>query len=141
MTGGSRGLGLAIARALAGDGLEVVGTYAHDEAAARVASERARADRLAISFAHCDAGSPARVAGLAEHKGSIAAGRDADLVVFDPDAEWVVDASAIRFRHPLTPYAGRRVRGRVRAVYLRGDLILEDGRLDGPPRGRLLSRP
>src|SRR6266852_4438117 len=64
VTGGSRGLGFAMARALAGDGLEVVATYAHDEAAARTASEQARAERLSISLARCDAGSPAEVADL-----------------------------------------------------------------------------
>lgn len=64
VTGGSRGLGLAMARALARDGLEVVATYAHDEAAARAAEETARDERLAISFARCDATSSADVAGL-----------------------------------------------------------------------------
>ena len=41
-------------------------------------------------------------------KGAIAAGRDADLVICDPDAETIVDARALYHRHPMTPYAGRR---------------------------------
>ena len=48
--------------------------------------------------------------------------------------------AAIRFRHPLTPYAGSRVRGRVLAVYLRGEPIFDGDRLSAVPRGRLLSR-
>jgi len=64
VTGGSRGLGFAVARALAGDGLEVVATYARDETAARIACEDARAERLAISFTRCDAGSGEEVADL-----------------------------------------------------------------------------
>ena len=64
VTGGSRGLGLAVARALAREGLDVVVTYAHDEAAAHAAREEIRAARLPVSFARCDAGSPAEVAEL-----------------------------------------------------------------------------
>src|ERR1700746_1219112 len=64
VTGGSRGLGFAMARALARDGLDVIATYAHDEAAARTAGEQARAERLSISLARCDAGSPVEVGGL-----------------------------------------------------------------------------
>jgi 3-oxoacyl-[acyl-carrier protein] reductase len=64
VTGGSRGLGLAVARALARDGLEVVVTYARDEGVARAAREDVAAERLAISVERCDAGSPAQVADL-----------------------------------------------------------------------------
>jgi 3-oxoacyl-[acyl-carrier protein] reductase len=64
VTGGSRGLGFAMARALARDGAEVVATYAHDEATAGAARERARAEGLAISLARCDAGSSAEVGAL-----------------------------------------------------------------------------
>lgn len=64
VTGGSRGLGLAIARALARDGLEIVVTYTHDESAARAAGEQTRVDRMPISLARCDAGSPREVAEL-----------------------------------------------------------------------------
>lgn len=64
VTGGSRGIGLAVARALARDGLEVVATYARDHAAARSAGEAARADGLAIAMECCDAASRAAVATL-----------------------------------------------------------------------------
>ena len=66
---------------------------------------------------------PAGLAGLAAHKGAIAVGHDADLVVFDPDAEVTVDAGRLHQRHALTPYAGYPLRGRVRATYLRGDRV------------------
>lgn len=71
MTGGSRGLGFAVARALARDGLEVVATYARDESAAGAAGEQARAERLSISLARCDAGVPAEVAELFTRIGPI----------------------------------------------------------------------
>jgi allantoinase len=69
---------------------------------------------------------PARLAGLDGRKGAIAPGMDADLVIWDPDAEFVVDESRLRQRHKRTPYAGRRLRGRVIATYARGRLVYGD---------------
>ncbi|GIF03583.1 allantoinase AllB [Actinoplanes siamensis] len=77
---------------------------------------------------------PADLAGL-EHKGRIAVGADADLVAFDPDAEFVVDAHALHHKNPVTPYAGRTLRGVVRATWLRGFPVA-----GGAPGGRLLTR-
>jgi allantoinase len=81
---------------------------------------------------------PARLAGL-ERKGRIAVGCDADLVVFDADLTWTVEAERLHQRHKITPYAGRELRGRVRATYLRGEKIYDDGEF-APPRGKLLKR-
>jgi len=64
VTGGSRGIGLAVARTLARDGLEVVVTYAHDESAAAAARECIAAEGLPISLVRCDAGSPSQMADL-----------------------------------------------------------------------------
>jgi allantoinase len=66
---------------------------------------------------------PARLAGLDGRKGSIVPGKDADLVIFDPDAEFVVDERTLHQRHKRTPYHGRRLRGRVTATYARGRLL------------------
>ena len=60
-----------MAQALARDGLEVVATYGHDEAAARAACERARAEGLTISLTRCDAGSRAEVSALVARVGPI----------------------------------------------------------------------
>jgi allantoinase len=65
------------------------------------------------------AAAPATIAGLAA-KGAIAVGRDADLVAFAPDAEFVVSADMLRNRHKLTPYLGQRLTGVVRRTWLRG---------------------
>ena len=65
------------------------------------------------------AAGPAKTAGLAA-KGAIAVGRDADLVAFAPDAEFVVTAGMLRHRHKLTPYLGQRLTGVVRRTWLRG---------------------
>jgi allantoinase len=66
---------------------------------------------------------PARLAGLAGRKGALAAGCDADLVVFDPKAEWTVTPQDLWFRHKLSPYVGATLRGRVLETYLRGECI------------------
>jgi allantoinase len=74
-------------------------------------------------------------------RGRIAPGCQADLVVFDPDAEWTVNGETLFHRHPLTPYHGRRLVGRVIRTYLRGELVFADGQVLGAPRGRLLPAP
>lgn len=56
---------------------------------------------------------PAELAGLDDRKGSIAVGKDADFAVFDPDGETLVRGQDLLHRHPLTPYEGRLLRGRV----------------------------
>ena len=63
---------------------------------------------------------PARLAGCETQKGRIAAGYDADLVVFDPEAEFRVDVEKLHYRHPVSPYMGEALRGVVQATYLRG---------------------
>ncbi|MEP6800747.1 MAG: allantoinase AllB [Acidobacteriota bacterium] len=81
---------------------------------------------------------PARLAGLLHDKGAIQTGRQADFVVFDPEAAFVVDASRLHQRHPQTPYAGRALRGSVLATWLRGEKIFDGGRLVRAGRGELL---
>jgi NAD(P)-dependent dehydrogenase (short-subunit alcohol dehydrogenase family) len=71
VTGASRGLGFAIACALARDGVDVVATWAHDEAAAAAAEARRDAERLPIALARCDATAAGEVAALFEHAGPI----------------------------------------------------------------------
>ena len=83
---------------------------------------------------------PAALAGLSAKKGAIAVGRDADLVVWDPDAETTVDAKTLHHRHPVTPYDGRRLRGRVLTTILRGIAVFDRGDFTSLPIGTTLRR-
>jgi len=78
---------------------------------------------------------PATLAGL-PHKGRIEAGYDADLVVFDSDAQLVVDPARLHQRHRITPYAGVTLTGTVRQVFVRGICVYDDGRFPTAPVGR-----
>ena len=82
----------------------------------------------------------AEFAGLGEHKGKIAVGRDADLVVFDTGDEYLITADIIKYRHKITPYEGTTVKGVVRRTYLRGSVVYSEGQLTGEPRGKALLR-
>jgi allantoinase len=84
------------------------------------------------------AAGPAELAGLAG-KGRIAVGCDADLVVFAPEASFVVEPGRLAHRHKLTPYAGRRLTGVVRRTWLRGRAIFgTDEAASARPAGQLL---
>ena len=83
---------------------------------------------------------PARLARLDGRKGTIVVGKDADLVVFDPEVAFTVTGEALHHRHKLTPYEGRRLRGVVRATLLAGEIIYDGGTFPGKPRGEILRR-
>lgn len=69
---------------------------------------------------------PAKLAGLHETKGTLAAGYDADIVIWDPDESVRVDATKLFHRHAVTPYAGRELFGVVRATYVAGRRVFGD---------------
>jgi allantoinase len=83
---------------------------------------------------------PARLAGLEKHKGAIAIGYDADIVVWNPEKRFIVRYEMLQHRHKLTPYANHPLRGMVEATFVRGEMIYDRGRFLGTPRGALLRR-
>lgn len=81
---------------------------------------------------------PARLAGCASQKGQLVKGFDADFVVFDPEAEFIATENHLHYRHRVSPYLGEKLRGLVKATYLRGNCIFADGVFFGEPGGREL---
>ena len=74
--------------------------------------------------------SPARLFGL-QRKGAIEAGRDADLVLFDPAARRTLHAADLHHTSDYTPYEDFELSGAVRSVFLRGRAVIRDGRFVG----------
>jgi dihydroorotase len=70
---------------------------------------------------------PARIAGLARQGGPVAPGAAANLMVLDPSATWVVEPSRLASRSRNTPFAGRRLTGRIRHTVSRGVAVVIDG--------------
>jgi allantoinase len=82
---------------------------------------------------------PARQVSLQSRKGTIAVGHDADLVIWKPEEEFVVDAQSLHHRHKITPYAGETLSGVVQKTFLRGRNIYDGTHLD-KPWGHMLLR-
>jgi allantoinase len=83
---------------------------------------------------------PARRFGV-NSKGDIAEGFDADLALVDPRASWTIRARDSESTQGYTPFEGLEMSARVTATFLRGELICENGKVVGKPRGRYLHRP
>jgi dihydropyrimidinase len=84
---------------------------------------------------------PARVFGLWPRKGRIAAGADADLVLFDPAARGTLSASELHSAAGYSPFEGMHLEGRVRTTICRGRVVYDNGTVVGDPGwGRFLER-
>jgi len=105
-----------------------------------VYSEGVAQGRLSLSdLPRVLADAPAHVFGLAPRKGRIAVGSDADVVLFDPDAQWTVAADTLHMNTDFSPYEGRSVRGAVAATISRGEIVYANGECLGEGgRGRFL---
>jgi allantoinase len=83
------------------------------------------------------AGAPAERFGIAG-KGRIEPGYDADLVLVDREARAVLRTEDLLYRHPISPYVGRRLHGLVRRTLVRGRAVFADGAPTGVRPGRLV---
>ncbi|WP_367140589.1 MULTISPECIES: dihydropyrimidinase [Streptomyces] len=68
---------------------------------------------------------PARMFGLAPHKGTITPGGDADIVIYDPHAEQTLSAATHHMNVDYSAYEGKRVTGRVETVLSRGETVID----------------
>lgn len=89
------------------------------------------------------AATPADRFRIAPRKGRVAIGADADLVLFEPNDDGVITADSLFYRHPVSPYVGRKMHGSVERTLLRSQTVYQEGRVCGAPQGQLLqpSRP
>jgi dihydroorotase-like cyclic amidohydrolase len=86
---------------------------------------------------------PARLYGLYPCKGSLLIGSDADLLVYDPNAETTVRTATwiSRSRNSARLFEGRKYRGRVEMTFVRGVLVYAHGRIVGRQGHGRMVRP
>lgn len=95
----------------------------------------------ANKFVELTSTNPARLFGLFPRKGTLAVGSDADMVIFDPNADVTLSKSQSLSRSDYTPYEGMRTRGTVWLVIQRGKVIAREGKVMGKPgQGEFISR-
>lgn len=76
--------------------------------------------------------SPARFLNIKGKTGTIEAGTDADLVVWDPGASFTLEPSQIYHRHAVTPYAGQNFQGVIEKTFVRGNCVYDSRHFTGP---------
>ncbi|WP_150297345.1 dihydropyrimidinase [Salipiger aestuarii] len=103
-------------------------------------SEGVSKGRMSLTtFAALTATNHARIYGL-EHKGAIAIGKDADIVLWDPRARRAITQAALHHGADYTPWEGFEVTGWPVRTILRGRTVMLDGAPVGPPEGRHIAR-
>ena len=99
------------------------------------------AGRMSLAqLARATSEGPARAWGLYPRKGALQVGSDADLTLVDLAAEDTIEAARLHGKNNMTPFEGRRTRGAAVATVVRGQVVMREGELRGPPRGRMLTR-
>jgi len=83
---------------------------------------------------------PAQRYGLLS-KGDIAEGYDADIVLFDPNESFVVRAAESESGQGYTPFEGHELTGKVKATFVRGNKVYENGKILGEAKGQYIKRP
>jgi dihydropyrimidinase len=92
-------------------------------------------------FVELSATNAARIYGLSPRKGVIAPGADADVAIWDPDADVTITNDRLHHRMDYTPYEGMRVTGWPVVTISRGEIVWADGEVKGRPgRGRFVAR-
>jgi dihydropyrimidinase len=100
------------------------------------------AGRMSVErYVEVTAEAPAKIFGMYPKKGVVAAGSDADIVVCDPGAEYTIEAATQAMHTDYSIFEGFRVKGNVRQVFSRGELVVESGKFVGQVgRGKYLRR-
>lgn len=92
--------------------------------------------RLTLSrFVEVVSERPAEIIRLDDRKGRLQPGKHADLIVVDPQREVILSEDHLHSKHPVSVYDGRRCRGAIRSVFVRGRQVVANGQLVGTPAG------
>ena len=84
---------------------------------------------------------PAKLMGMYPQKGTITAGSDADIVIFNPACESVITATTLHQAVDYTQYEGFIQKGAIEQVLIRGQQVVQNGELaDDQPIGRFIFR-
>jgi dihydropyrimidinase len=105
-------------------------------------SEGVKKNRLDLHrFVDAASTQPAKLFGLYPRKGAIRVGADADLVLFDPNAQRTLTVKNQLMAVDYNPFEGLAVTGRPTLVTVRGQIAAKDGKFVGDPkRGQFLKR-
>jgi len=82
---------------------------------------------------------PAKLIGKQNKKGQIAAGYDADLVIWNEKSEFRLEESMILHKHRLTPYLGEKLKGVINQTILSGEVVFDRGNFTSPPQGKIIT--
>jgi dihydropyrimidinase len=98
--------------------------------------------RLSLNrFVELVSTTPARIFGLYPRKGVLAEGSDADIVIWDPEAEHTISAATHHMRVDYSMFEGFKVKGNARTVLSRGEIVIDNGKCTAKPgRGQYLKR-
>ena len=107
---------------------------------AALVSEGARRGLSPNAVSRLTSFNPAKRFGL-NSKGDIAPGLDADLALVDPRHTWTIRAKDSESTQGYTPFEGIELTHKVKATFLRGSLICENGKVIDKPKGQYLRRP
>lgn len=119
-----------------------LGCQVIQETVPAVFSEAVHRHGMALdAFARFSSTNAAKIIGIYPRKGTILPGSDADLVLWDLESEWVIDAASQQFsKNPWSPFDGRKLRARVMRTIVRGHTVYADGEFHVEPgHGRFLS--
>lgn len=92
-------------------------------------SEGVLKNRISLNqYVSLNCTAPAKIFGLYPSKGTIAVGSDADIVIFDPKEKHVLSRETQHMRCDYSAYEGWEVTGKVKTVFLRGNLAIDNGK-------------